>query len=129
MKEIIELNKRILTEAPEAVPKEIGFIMVSRKDAASGGLAALPASIRADLEPLRLKLNQTMPTHAPGSVTPFASSIATPSYFAAQSFGGSHGSCGPPNPTNNIIGSASWDPSTYSTAVRPTKSSIVPPFG
>ena len=61
MKEIIELNKRILTEAPEAVPKEIGFIMVSRKDAASGGLAALPASIRADLERLRLKLNQTMP--------------------------------------------------------------------
>jgi hypothetical protein len=61
MKEIIELNKRILTEAPEAVPKEFGFISVSRKEVADGDLAALPASIRADLEKFRLKLNQTMP--------------------------------------------------------------------
>jgi len=61
MKEIIELNKRILTEAPEAVPKEFGFIMVIRNDSAAKELAALPASIRADFEKFLQKLNQAMP--------------------------------------------------------------------
>ena len=61
MKEIIELNKRILREAPDAVPKEFGFIIVTRKEAPNDKVAALPASISADLEELRLKLNQALP--------------------------------------------------------------------
>jgi hypothetical protein len=61
MKDIIELNKRIMTEAPAAVPKDLGFIMVTRENAAGDELAALPDSIRTDLEALRQKLNEGMP--------------------------------------------------------------------
>lgn len=61
MKEIIEINKRILAEAPDAVPKEFGFIMVTRKDNAAKELAALPVKIRIDLLNLLQKLNQVMP--------------------------------------------------------------------
>lgn len=61
MKEIIEINKRILAEAPDAVPKEFGFILVTRKDDATEELAALPVKIRADLVEFLHKLNQAMP--------------------------------------------------------------------
>jgi hypothetical protein len=61
MKEIIEFNKRILGEAPDAVPKEYGFIMVSRHDDAAKELAALPAKIRADVVKFLKKLNQAVP--------------------------------------------------------------------
>jgi|ERR1039458_1801587 hypothetical protein len=61
MKEIIEINKRILAEAPEAVPKDFGCIMVTRRDDAAKELAALPVKIRADLVQFLQKLNQTLP--------------------------------------------------------------------
>lgn len=61
MKEIIEINQRILAEAPDAVPKDFGCIMVTRRDDAAKELAALPAKIRADLVKFLKKLNQAMP--------------------------------------------------------------------
>ena len=61
MKEIIQFNKRIRAEAPDAVPKEFGFFMVTRKDDAAKELAALPVKIRADVVGFVLKLNQAMP--------------------------------------------------------------------
>jgi hypothetical protein len=61
MKEIIELNNRILREARHAVPKADGFIVVMRHDADAKELAALPTAIRAQLETLRMQLARAIP--------------------------------------------------------------------
>jgi len=61
MKEIIEINKRILAEAPGAVSKDFGCIMVTRRDDATKELAKLPDKIRADLVKFLQKLNQALP--------------------------------------------------------------------
>jgi hypothetical protein len=61
MKEIIELNSRILTEAPNAVPKDTGPLMVTRERDTDGELKGLPADIKADLEGLCEKLGKAIP--------------------------------------------------------------------
>lgn len=57
MEEIIEINQRILGEAPDAVPKDFGCIMITRRDDAAKELAALPVKIKADLLKFLQKLN------------------------------------------------------------------------
>ena len=61
MKEIIELNERIQHEAPQAVPKEFGFLLVTSEPGGEEELGALPPSIRRDLDELCEKLKRAMP--------------------------------------------------------------------
>ena len=61
MKEIIEINQRIVTEAPEAVPKEFGFILICRENYGLEELATLPTALKADCKNLCQKLNAVMP--------------------------------------------------------------------
>jgi hypothetical protein len=61
MKEIVELNRRIRTEAPEIVPKKFGFLMVCRGEDGPGQLKKLPAGISAELDELRQKLDIAIP--------------------------------------------------------------------
>ncbi len=61
MKEIIELNNRILMEAREAVPKEFGFLMLMRNDDWSTELAGWPTDICTALLELKEKLHRAIP--------------------------------------------------------------------
>lgn len=61
MKEIIELNKRILSEALQAVPKDLGFIGIPREGLRPEELAALPSGIKANLDALERRLNSVIP--------------------------------------------------------------------
>lgn len=61
MKEIIELNRRIIAEAPEAVRKEFGFLMVCRGEDNSAVVSKLPVGIKGELEELCRKLDAAIP--------------------------------------------------------------------
>lgn len=61
MKEIIELNKRILTEARDAIPKKFGHITINRPDDYPQERRRLPADLKAELVRLRSQLNVTIP--------------------------------------------------------------------
>ncbi|MBU6402138.1 MAG: hypothetical protein KGS61_17605 [Verrucomicrobia bacterium] len=55
------MNKRILTEAPGAVPKEYGFFMLTREDDCSEEIAALPSGIKAEVAALMERLKGAVP--------------------------------------------------------------------
>ena len=61
MKEIIEINKRILIEAPGIVPAGDDCIFVSRDGGDGKELEKLPPAIKADLDALRSQLNEVVP--------------------------------------------------------------------
>jgi hypothetical protein len=61
MKEIVEINDRILAETPKAVLKKHGPVIVSRNEDLENELAILPTKLRADLAGFLQRLNQSVP--------------------------------------------------------------------
>ena len=60
MKEIIEINQRIMIESPDVVPKGGNCLFVSR-DGLGDALDNLPPAVKADLDALYAKLNAVIP--------------------------------------------------------------------
>jgi len=61
MKEIIEINKRIMIEAPGVVPKDSDCLFVSRDGHGDKEVNNLPAAIKADLDAICARLNEVIP--------------------------------------------------------------------
>jgi hypothetical protein len=61
MKEIIEINKRIMIEVPDIVPKGEDCLFVSRDGNGDKAVNNLPPAIKADLDALCAKLNAVIP--------------------------------------------------------------------
>ena len=61
MKEIIEINQRILIEAPDIIPKDSDHLIVSRDGSGHKEFKQLPARIKADLNALCARLNEVIP--------------------------------------------------------------------
>lgn len=61
MKEIIELNKRIMIEVPGIVPKGEDCLFVSRDGSSDPEVERLPRAIKADLDDLCFRLNAIIP--------------------------------------------------------------------
>jgi hypothetical protein len=61
MKEIIEINKRILIEAPGIVPPGEDCIFASRDGRYDEELQKLPPAIKADLDALRAQISEVVP--------------------------------------------------------------------
>jgi hypothetical protein len=61
MKEIIEINKRIMIEASDVIPKGDDCLFVSRDGNGDKAVNQLPAKLKADLDVVCAKLNEVIP--------------------------------------------------------------------
>src|SRR5450755_3602588 len=61
MKEIIEINKRIMIEAPDVIPKGDDCLYVSRDGNGDQAVNKLPAKLKADLDAVCARLNEVVP--------------------------------------------------------------------